>query len=101
MMSTAPFAILVIDGGVTRVRLRIVGWIENGFTPLSISALFSLFEYLYSGIENVLNRLGWTSTNIHLDLNDMIDRRSRIALGERIKETITSVFRRERVGVGY
>jgi hypothetical protein len=34
MISTAPLAMLVIEGGVTRVRLRIVGWIENGLTPL-------------------------------------------------------------------
>jgi len=39
MMSTAPLAMLVIEGGVTRVRLRMVGWIENGLTPLFISPL--------------------------------------------------------------
>jgi hypothetical protein len=34
MMSTAPFAMLVIEGGVTRVKLRTVGCIENGLIPL-------------------------------------------------------------------
>ena len=34
MISTAPLAMLVIEGGVTRVRLRMVGWIEKGLTPL-------------------------------------------------------------------
>jgi hypothetical protein len=38
MISTAPLAMLVIDGGVTRVRLRMVGWIENGLTPLPVSS---------------------------------------------------------------
>lgn len=37
IMSTAPFAIFVILGGVANVRLRIVGWILKGLTPLMIS----------------------------------------------------------------
>jgi hypothetical protein len=38
MISTAPLAMLVMEGGVTRVRLRMVGWIENGLTPLLVSS---------------------------------------------------------------
>ena len=34
MMSTTPLAMFVMDGGVARVRLRMVGWMENGLTPL-------------------------------------------------------------------
>ena len=34
IMSTAPLAMLVILGGVAKARLRMVGWMENGLTPL-------------------------------------------------------------------
>ena len=34
IISTAPLAMLVILGGVTRARLRMVGWMEKGLTPL-------------------------------------------------------------------
>lgn len=50
MISTAPLAIFVIDGGVTRVRLSIVGWIENGLTPLLVSpSLIAHYLSLYRG----------------------------------------------------
>ena len=44
MMSTAPFAMLVILGGWARVTFRIVGWIENGLTPLRVSSRLSSFS---------------------------------------------------------
>lgn len=47
MISTAPLAMFVIEGGVTKVRLRIVGWIENGLTPLhhQLPLLLSVSKY--------------------------------------------------------
>lgn len=38
-MSTAPLAMLVMDGVVAGVRFSIVGWIEIGLTPLRESQL--------------------------------------------------------------
>jgi hypothetical protein len=69
MISTAPLAMFVIEGGVTRVRFKIVGCIENGFTPLSCQ----LHRLVRMRI-NLLDRLGRTGTNVHFDLNDVIDR---------------------------
>ena len=82
MISTAPLAMLVIEGGVTRVRLRMVGWIENGLTPLSVSSYLlhtTLSSYITTRMDkDVLYRFGRTSTNIHFNLNNMIDRWTRI-----------------------
>ena len=36
-MSTVPLAMLVTLGGVARARLRMVGWIVKGLTPLFVS----------------------------------------------------------------
>jgi hypothetical protein len=42
MMSTVPLAMLVMLGGVANVRLRIVGWMENGLTPLRDQPISSM-----------------------------------------------------------
>lgn len=97
MISTAPLAILVIDGGVTRVRLSIVGCIENGLTPLpGVSAR------IYKDIagKNVLNTLCRTGTDVHLNLDYIFHLGSRIRSWQSVIETICAVVRGERVSVG-
>jgi len=95
MMSTVPLAMLVMLGGVASVKLRMVGWIENGLTPLRVS--FDRYLTSEASVQHSWGRLG---ADVHLDLHGALHWWFGEAVWQAAQDRLGIVRRSVREGVG-